>query len=104
MTWLGLLVEHARGDVDVLGVVEQIDDRALGGLAIFDGRDLVQILDDRGVLPHGVVDAAVDDGRDVGVLRRRRFRLLCYGGRAKHQASGDREVGKRRATGNGRGK
>ena len=52
----------ARGHVQRVVVVEQIDLRALRRLGVLDGVHLVKVVDARRAGPRGVVERAVDDG------------------------------------------
>ena len=60
---VGLGVVEPRADVQRLVVVEQIDLGALVGDRVLDRARLVQVVDERGRRPRGVVELAVDDGR-----------------------------------------
>ncbi len=56
-------IVESRGDVDRVRVVQQIDDRALGGRRVLGRLDLVQVLELGRELPGCLVEHAVDDGR-----------------------------------------
>ena len=58
---LGPGVPEARREIQVVVVERNIDARALGGSAVLVRHHDVQVLDERRLLPHGVVEPAVED-------------------------------------------
>ena len=56
-------VPHAAGHVEVVVVVEHVNRRLLGRFDVIRGPELVHVVNERGVLPDGIVEDAVDGGR-----------------------------------------
>ena len=56
-------VPHPARDVEIVVVVEQVHRRLLGRLDMIRRPELVHVVNERGVLPGGIVEGAVDGGR-----------------------------------------
>ncbi len=88
-----------RADVERVAIVKHVDLGALAGAVELDGRDLVEVVDERRSDPDLLVELAVDDGRLGRALDANGFLVRVVGRGLRRGAAGDDRERQRRECG-----